>query len=192
VNKIASFVVLPLVLAGCAGSNFDIARRMDALHDYKGADAGVVVASEGGEHGHFDASGVAFQRVGSEDLLDFASKVRSMMGTPDHDWEQSSTIGNVFVRRLPPGDYEAVFAHGEQYSNGGWVRRPLKPGVRFTVKPGETVYIGRYVVGESHMAPIVIVSDHQADDLAVAKKKFPELPVDAVASQVPPPGQRRL
>ena len=47
-----------LGLVGCAGSNYDIARRHDALRDYKGADAGFVVASAGGERGgRFDASG---------------------------------------------------------------------------------------------------------------------------------------
>jgi hypothetical protein len=184
--------VLLVTLAGCAGSNFDIANRQERLANYAAADAGWVVASEGGEHGHFDASGITFQRAGSDDLVDFSTKLRTMFGAAEHDFESGSTIGKVQPRRLPPGDYEAVWAHGEQYSNGGWMRKPLAPGLRFTVKTGETVYIGRYVVGESHFTPIVNVSDHQDEDMAIAKARQPALAAVAATSQVPPPGQRRF
>jgi hypothetical protein len=60
------------------------------------------------------------------------------------------------------------------------------------VKTGEAVYIGRYIIGESHFAPIVIVSDHQDEDQSIAKARQAALPADAVASQVPPAGQRRF
>ena len=191
-TKILASAVLLAALAGCAGSNYDIARRHDNLRDYKGADAGFVVASEGGERGgHFDASGLTFQRVGSEDLLDFGFAMRQMIGTPDHDFEAGSAIGKVKAMRLPPGDYEAVVVYGAQFSNNGQFRRPLAPGLRFTIKTGETVYLGRYVIGATGFNPILNISDSQADDLALAKQRLPELPVASVTSAVPPPEQRR-
>ena len=192
-TKIFATATLVAALAGCAGSNYDIARRHDNLRDYKGADAGFVVASEGGERGgHFDASGLTFQRVGSEDLVDFGFAMRQMIGTPDHDFEAGSAIGKVRAIRLPPGDYEAVGIYGVQNVNGGQFRRQLAPGqLRFTVKAGETVYLGRYVIGEMRFNPQLFISDRQAEDLAVAKKRLPEMPVAAVTSAVPPEGHRQ-
>lgn len=185
---------LLLALAGCAGSNYDIARRQDHLRNYKGADAGFVVASEGGERGgHFDSSGLTFQRVGSEDLVTFAAATRQLFGVPDHDFEAGSAIGKVGAMRLPPGDYEAVSVFGVQNVNGGQFRRQLAPGtLRFTVKTGQTLYLGRYVIGEMRFSPRVYVSDSQAADMALAAKRLPELAAAAVTSAVPPEGHRQF
>ncbi len=193
-TKMFAAVALAAALAGCAGSNFDIGRRQEALRDYKGADAGFVVASEGGERGGaFDASGILFQRVGTEDLLGFSFGTRQMFGTPDHDFEAGSAIGKVRAMRLPPGDYDAYELHGEQYANGGRARQQLAPGqLRFTVKAGETTYIGRYVFEERNYHPRLLISYKQAEDIAVAKSRLPELPVTAVTSAVPPEGHRQF
>ena len=192
-TKILAAAALVATLAGCAGSNYDIARRHDNLRDYKGADAGFVVASEGGERGgHFDSSGITFRRVGSEDLVSFGFATRQMIGTPDHDFEAGSAIGKVRAIRLPPGDYEAVELSAVQNVNSMQFRRPFAPGqLRFSVKTGETAYIGRYVIGEMRFSPQVFISDKQADDLAVAKTRLPELPVASVTSAVPPEGHRQ-
>ncbi len=184
-----------LGLIGCAGSNYDVARRHESLRDYKGSDAGFVVASEGAERGgHFDSSGVTFQLVGTENLVDFAFATRGLMfTTPDHDFESGSAIGKVQPKRLPPGDYEAVVVHGEQFVNNGSFRRPLASGLRFTVKAGETVYLGRYIISESsRFNPVLYVSEHQAEDMALAKAKLPEMPAGSVTSAVPPPGLRQF
>ncbi len=191
-NKLLPLAFLLLVLAGCAGSNYDIAVRQGRLADYAGADAGWVVASAGGEHGHFDSAGITFQRAGTDDLVSFGAALRATFSTPAHDFESGSTIGLVHVRRLPPGDYVAAWAQGAQNANNSSVRKPLPPQLHFTVKTGETTYLGRYVIGESRFTPIVIVSDHQDEDLAIARTKQAALPTDAVAVQVPPPSQRRF
>lgn len=190
-TRLLPLTILLLALAGCAGSNYDVSRRHERLRDYVGPDAGFVVVSEGGERGHLDSSGITFQRVGSDELVDFGFAIRQLIGTPEHDFTSGSAIGKVQARRLPPGDYEAVWLHGEQFSNGGQVRKPLPPVLRFTVKTGQTIYLGRYVIGESRMTPVVNISDSQADDLALAKSRLPDLPVDSVTSVVPPSGQRR-
>lgn len=193
-RKPLALAALLLALAGCAGSGYDIARRHDNLRDYKGADAGFVVASEGGEGGgHFDSSGLTFQRVGSEDLVTFAFAMRKMFGVPDHDFQEGSAIGRVDAMRLPPGDYEAVRLFGYQNANSGQFLRKLAPGtLRFTVKTGETVYLGRYVIGEMRFSPRLHISDRQPDDMALARTRLPELADAAVTSAVPPEGQRQF
>lgn len=189
-----ALAALLITLAGCAGSNYDIARRHENLRDYKGADAGFVVASEGGERGgHFDSSGLTFQRVGTEELVTFGFAMRKMFGVPDHDFEEGSAIGKVDALRLPPGDYEAVRVSGYQNVNSGQFVHKLPPGtLRFTVKKGETVYLGRYVIGEMRFAPRLHISDSQADDLALARTRLPELANAAVVSAVPAEGHRQF
>jgi hypothetical protein len=193
-RKPLTLAALVLALAGCAGSNYDIARRHDNLRDYKGPDAGFVVASEGGERGgHFDSSGLTFQRVGSEDLVTFGFAMRKLIGVPDHDFEAGSAIGRVDAKRLPPGDYEAIDLFGVQNVNGGQFRRKLAPGtLRFTVKTGETVYLGRYVIGEMRFSPRLLISDSQAADMALAKTRLHELTDAVVTSAVPPEGHRQF
>jgi hypothetical protein len=193
VKKTMWIAALLLGLGGCAGSPHDIARRHDALRDYKGADAGFVVVSEGAERGgHFDASGVTFQLVGSEDLVDFAFATRGLMfTTPQHDFESGSVIGKVQPKRLPPGEYQAVAVHGEQFINNGSYRRALAPGLRFTVKAGETIYLGRYIIRESRFNPLLSISENQAEDMALAAAMLRDMPADSVRSAVPPPGMRQ-
>lgn len=180
-------------LAGCAGSAYDIAKRHDALRDYKGADAGFVVASEGGERGgHFHSSGVSFERVGTNELVSFwFATAAAFSRTPEHDFEAGSAIGTVQPMRLPPGEYVAVEVQGDT-PNIGSSHRPLRPGLRFTVKTGETVYLGRYIVGASGFNPILFISEHQDEDMAIARKRMPEMPADAVTSAVPPAGSRQF
>ena len=115
-----------------------------------------------------------------------------MFTTAEHDFEAGSAIGTVQVKRLPPGDDEAVVVHGEQFANNGSFRRPLAPGLRFTVKAGETVYLGRYIVGASGFNPVLFIGEHQSEDMAVAQARRPDIPVGSVASAVPPPARRQF
>jgi len=188
--------VLALVLAGCAGSPYDIARKHDALRDYQGADAGFFVASSGAIKGSiFSNSSVTFRRRDTEDLVSIGytpKRILSLGGEPA-DFESSKDSGIVIVKRLPPGEYEIQSAQGVQYGTYEYrCTKRLAPVVRFTVHAGEVVYLGRYVVTSWRGNCLALaISDEQQSDVAVAKTRVPALPTDAVHSNVPAVEQRR-
>lgn len=52
-------------------------------------------------------------------------------------------------KRLPPGEYEITsFSSGANYGTSTiWAEAPRKFSIPFTVRAGEVVYLGQYLVG---------------------------------------------
>ncbi len=183
-----AMLALAFALAGCAGSPYDIARKHEALRNYEGADAGVVIASAGASNGsRLTSSSVTFHRRNTEDLV-------SIHFTPTQkpDWETSINKGVVFVKRLPPGEYELRNADGSKLHSGtGYTcTRPLPAVVTFTVHPGDIIYLGRYVTTSSPKDCITVyISNEQQSDVAQARARSP-IPAEEVRSYAPATEQR--
>lgn len=102
------------------------------------------------------------------------------------------TNGVVFVKRLPPGEYEFQGTDGYKIhgGNGYHCSRPMPSVATFTVHPGEVIYLGRYVTTASSKSCVVLyMSNEQQTDMAVAKARSP-IPVDEIHSFAPAAEQR--
>ncbi|MTW12173.1 hypothetical protein GM658_16330 [Pseudoduganella eburnea] len=190
-----ALVAVAFAVAGCAGSAYDVAKKHEALRNYDGADAGVVIASAGSFKGSgFTSSSVTFRRRGTEDLLSFSYSPKQdwYPGKDVPDFETSMTSGVVFVKRLPPGEYEFQSTDGYKLhgGNGYHCWKPVPSVATFTVSPGEVIYLGRYVTTSSTKTCVTLyISNEQETDMSVAKARSP-IPVNEVHSYAPAAEQR--
>ncbi len=92
--------------------------------------------------------------------------------------EAGKATGRVAVIRLLPGEYEFhTWAASEPNAFGETEYGPLKDfRYRFSIKPGETAYIGRLNLnlGEQNTQKVT-VEDRRNDDLATLRKKHPAI-----------------
>ena len=190
-------LVLPLLVAGCAGSPYAESKKFDRLREYSGADAGFAVMSVGHvKSSPFTVSSVVLRAKGTDDRGGFNYAPKAFFGsTKDFDTPESE--GTVVTLKLPPGTYEIGAA------SGGWgagtyrftAGTPILPPMVFTVEQGETVYLGRFVVGyngrrESPPANLEI-SDLLASDLAIAASKEKAIRIDTAKSYIPSAERRK-
>lgn len=197
-NKSLCCAVLALAfsVAGCAGSAYETSKKHEALRDYQGTDAGVVIASAGAYKGSgFTSSSVTFRRRNTEDLLSiyYSPRKSGYPGGTVPDFDSTLASGTVIVHRLPPGEYEMLQTEGVELHSGTGYRckKPLPPVVAFTVHPGEVIYLGRYLTVSSKKNCVNLhISDEQQSDLTVARARAP-IPDSEVHSYVPAVEQRR-
>lgn len=185
--KTRTLVVFALVVAvlGCAGSKYDIASKHDALRDYQGGDAGFLVAGAGSDKStFFSYSGMTFRRRNTENLGDIGYAPKSLFVSTPTDFESSTQIGTVHVKRLPPGEYEVFSAYGVQTGTYEQTyKKPIAPPILFTIKTGEVSYLGRFSIGSSRSrGPVVTISDNVEADVATARTRLPALPTGVVRS----------
>lgn len=160
-----------------------------AAEDYSGDDAGYLIYSAGSI-----AMPLAFQfpykRVAGpsgEPASDWSGQIESRTGgfsrlrVSNAEYSGRET-GRVFVRRLPPGEYEIDdfrFAGTRRFSS----RRPFS--IRFTIRPGQATYIGNFARAPSLGTPLqrtlgavgfFVISDKSERDIALARARIPDLP----------------
>lgn len=67
-------------------------------------------------------------------------RLETLNGNPD-EWPSRSLRGNFFMYEVPPGEYEVTSWNYQFYAGHAL---PRKTPVRFTIKAGETAYIGDF------------------------------------------------
>ncbi|MBI3676174.1 MAG: hypothetical protein HY243_06110 [Proteobacteria bacterium] len=182
-KKLAAIVCL--FLTGCVTDRVDTS--------YHGSDAGVLVFSAGSIAGKRGVQ-IFYRKVGQP------SGVRGFGGdgsiyynpgsifTRDPDFTGHET-GEVTVQHLEPGEYE-IYTWQVAEGMGGLGEVLWSPrsdfSLRFTVRPGQTTYIGDYARFQfpgAYTAFTFVISDKHERDIAIAKKVEPNLP--PVTIQVP-------
>ncbi len=110
---------------------------------------------------------------------------RAKMSDPDYDTGYEN--GKVQIQHLPPGDYDVyTFTFGGSDILGSYSWYPSRGfSIPFTIKPGQATYIGNFArapsLGTSFEANLgaagyFVVSDKHDRDIAIARKKDPNLP----------------
>ncbi|MDH0863347.1 hypothetical protein [Mitsuaria sp. GD03876] len=138
-------LLLTTLLAACA-------TPYDKLRNYAGADSGTVVASVGMTSANtMNFAIVEFRRKGSADmgLLQFSPKALAAFGGTPTDFTSPAGAAVLVKTRLPPGEYEIFrYMSGADYGTSSvWFNAPENFAIPFTVKTGEVVYLGQYLVG---------------------------------------------
>jgi hypothetical protein len=142
---VRGMALLALLLVGCA-------TPYDALRNYSGADSGTVVASVGMTSANtMNYVMVEFRRKNANDLglLEFSPRAASAFGGTPVDFAGPAGPATLVKRRLPPGEYEIIgYMSGSNYgSSMVWINAPRDFSIPFSVKSGELVYLGQYLVG---------------------------------------------
>ena len=137
--------LLAVLLVGCA-------TPYDALRNYSGADSGTIVASVGmTSENTMHFATIEFRRKNATDLglLEFSPRAASAFGGTSVDFSSPAGTATLVRKRLPPGEYEIIsFSSGANYGNSMvWFNAPQNFSIPFTVKAGEVVYLGQYLVG---------------------------------------------
>ncbi|WP_394782267.1 hypothetical protein, partial [Undibacterium sp.] len=127
-----------VMVGGCASTG-------NALTDYKGADAGYVVLSLGQSDNKVTMSPIlSGYRLETSDELEFQYSSDPKGVVPLDDWQ--SGTGMAVAKKLPPGEYEINHAHFSIGSSEFRFSVLLAKPIRFSIKPGETSYIGSYLM----------------------------------------------
>jgi hypothetical protein len=131
--------ITSVLLSACA-------TPFDSLREYKGQDHGYVVLSMGQPSGNIALPpSLTARRLGTPDLVLFEYP-SGKRGSIAPDYESQASAGLIIEKKLPPGKYEL---YGFQIGNDG---DPLKfssqilAPVQFSVKTGETSYVGSYLI----------------------------------------------
>ncbi len=164
-------LLFPLVLTACA-SPYDLLRK------YEGPDSAVVYASVGMTPSNKENYAIIeFKKIGTDSIgrLEFSPKAMAAFGGTSVDFEDSRGRSSLIQKRLPPGDYEIV-NYFSGTNAGTWVRevRGVEMlGSKFTVKAGESVYLGEFlldlrVIDRRPVASVLLHSDQMQRDLQKA------------------------
>jgi hypothetical protein len=188
-GSLSRLLCAALFLSGCA---------TQINTSYRGPDAGVLVASIGYTEPKGEFYDLFFAETGS------GHKPWGVIGIhtePDIyrtlDYTGRDT-GSVDILHLKPGAYEIYRVEEGPIGNSYISARPFS--IPFTIKPGETTYVGSYtgiMVGANektlfgdNLKPAgvyFVVSDKHERDIAVARRREPTLP--PVTVNVPDPAQ---
>ena len=148
-------------------------------------ETGVVVLSLG-SRGKFGVSSHALKirAIGKTDEV-LASYLEENLFTPTpRDFDKDGTNGTVVLRHLSPGSYEifnfSTFFNG--YPSTATFQSKQDFSIRFSVKKGETAYLGRFLAnratGKNLLGMTVTagvffdVSDQAQEDLRIAATRF--------------------
>lgn len=168
--------------------------------DYAGADGGYLVYGVGtiqfGMHFGFPyrpvslPEGVAAKPWKGEIQPTVGGAIYLKIKNPDFEGRES---GHVVVRRLPPGEYVIDdFSFGGQLAGMSYAWSSATPfAIRFTIRPGEAIYIGSYMRAISAGTPLepqlgaagfFVIADRSERDLPIARTRLP--PAIAITPQV--------
>jgi hypothetical protein len=170
--------------------------------DYAGNDRGHVVVGIGADADTvYESYNFLFRRVGSGSEAQtgrFQWIQRNVFHAQKPDYKSDTESGYVAVASLPPGDYEVfnfeVWQRGFNYEARYSSKQPFS--IRFSVRPGETTYLGNYaasgisgrnIIGLSVQAGAYFVLSSAVDrDVAIARSKEPKLSLK-MSDQTPSP-----
>ena len=186
-KKLLALLGVVVSLAGCGAPG---------AANYKGADAGTLVLSIGYTEPSTDYYNMYYRTVAAPTRLGAVSIHTSSDIFRVIDYTGADT-GSVVADRLAPGTYEffKVVASGQDGTSHTSTNDFSLP---FVIKPGETTYLGSFtgmlitekkrdwLLFQDYDAPAgvyFVVSDQHERDLAIARKREPNLP--AVTVSVP-------
>lgn len=168
---------------------------------YEGADAGYLVASLAIDPGS-SYSNIQFDfrsRDGKVDDYLFWVNDDAVLA-PAADFHEGGAKGSIATVRLKPGQYE-FHSFGVKAPGLGYEPR-FTYSIQFTIESGKATYLGQFLAlgipkkgyfgGEVDGAPYFVVSNQQARDLGLAKKKTAEVASFGVISAVPDPAKIRV
>ncbi|BAN50382.1 hypothetical protein [Metapseudomonas resinovorans] len=181
--KYACLLLSLLVLAGCKSLT-----GLNLEDDYRGDDVGHVVIGLGGTAGaQYYSVALYYKRsMFNAGKLDELSRfvyppLFELVSKPDYVTEQEE--GRVLTAKLAPGEYEFVNFHATIYNQVVYsAGAPFS--IPFTVRAGETTYLGNYRAvaseGQGPMGgvkgtPLFLLQDEAERDLALARKREPGL-----------------
>lgn len=183
--------LLALMLAGCASH--------EIRGDHAGPDAGHAMLALGAAAGTRALSSTLFYRrlqpnatSGARPPVGAFATRRSGLAAwaqliQGQDYADEKEAGVVLVQSVPAGEYE-IFSFAFEDGTGTW--RPRTGfSIRFTVRPGELVYLGNYQANavtqmdiRGRMVPDgvrFVVSNRLERELALARAKVKALPASA-------------
>lgn len=184
-----------LGITGCATPH-------SRLNDYKASDAGNLLLSLGVKDKQ-SLPALRGKMLGTGDLFEL-THMSDWGRIAEMDMPFTNGVGRVIARKLPPGEYE--INHVELSIAGGVIEtsNPLPIPVRFSIQPGQTTYIGRYLVEMTLVAPEMAtqtgvvttipvsavralpeVTNEQERDMASARATYPRLDMGTVKNSVP-------
>jgi hypothetical protein len=167
------------------------------LNQYKGTNAGYVVMGIGSAKeiisfprftiNKLDATSSRFS-----DVMFQNCKTKSWTGACKPDYDNATETGIVSISRLEPGDY--VIGWFETQVGDISMKNKEYLGIRFTIKPNQTTYIGNYQTiistsktlwWKSPKGVSFILTNRKDQDIAYAKINYPEIPSQNVISTLP-------
>jgi hypothetical protein len=193
-------VVFAFLLSGCATVN-----RVPT--DYAGQDAGKVVLGMGATAGtSYSSYSLLFRKKSHSVNEEKATAGRftyfqtNVFYRQAADYQTSAEGGVVLVQSLPPGVYEIY--NFDIFFNAGTVQNNYGSrvdfSIPFTVKPGQTTYLGNYqankLTGKNFLGlslpagAVFVVTDRLKAELPIAEAKIKSA-LPAVQDATPQPNQ---
>lgn len=196
-RRFASIVFLAGLLSALGGCAY----QRDLPRTYKGSDTGYLVvaiaAAKTGPYYSFYALHYRRPDKSAGAQATYRREVPFGFGaTTTPDFDTPDAAGMVLVKQIEPGEYElfnfSLFENGYPAQITFSAKNDFS--VKFTVEPGKTTYLGRYVLhpttGKSLIGLTVPaggvfeIFDETENDLAIARTKNPD--IGPVSKQVPP------
>jgi hypothetical protein len=157
--------------------------------DYAGPDAGRAVVSIGAAAGtSYSSYSLLIRKRGlgpaeKPALGSFTYFQTNLFYKQDPDYQSGGEAGVVLIQSLPPGDYEIynfnIFLNAGTVQNNYSSRADF--AIPFTVKPGETTYLGNYqanrLTGKNFLGlslpagAVFVVTDRMDAEMPLAAKK---------------------
>jgi len=129
-----------LMLSGCAATMVSTREELQNVAESEGVVFGsfVINVEKGGENEH--ALAFLTQKAGSATYLVSISQDTPSPFKSSYSISASPEKEEIFIRKLPAGDYVILSVTRQGYANWTW-----NPMVRFKVTPKQTTYIGKLV-----------------------------------------------
>lgn len=198
--QLAGFMLLGLLAAGCV-TQMGGAKPSTELSHVNEATAGFLLLSIGGPtDSSFITWGLQVQRLDGPGDVDITYDGRGLsLGTP-RDYHEDDLAGAVFHVPLPPGQYAITgytfFLQGMAPGSYGTYQPAAPLAIPFTIRQGQTTYLGEFVGMPARRALFGWSSihgaywwlrDQQTRDVAIARQKWPARPLDTIMGAIPSP-----
>lgn len=168
---------------------FGLGACQTGIAAYEGPDRGFVVASIAAQPGtKYNSYNIFFRPAGSSAKQGFYWRQLGLLGTDgDADFDETFKRGSVIAVPVKPGDYEVhnFSAFWSAYPVQNYYSAREDFSIPFTVRPGETVYLGEFMAvgirGKNIFGitiqggPYFVLTDQQRRDMPLAKAKQPAL-----------------
>ena len=164
---------------------------------YSGPDAGYVVLAVGTSSNHYSNYRLHLRKNGDTTFDQYFEYIpRDLFVGQSADFSEPDEKGVVISRPLPPGDYEIYNLEVLRTVSRDFWKAKDDFSITFTVKTGETTYLGDFrgmmlgqprLFGPSGDGAYFIVSDKSARDLPLARSKKDTPAKGNVTNAIPDP-----